>query len=289
MRLSILVCLGVLGAAVAGCSSGDSSGFPDSGSAELLCLLPPDGGILARGFPAISGCAKTGQRTGVLDLEALGWTGGLMVVPDVLVPGEALPVVLVFHGAGGTPDMARADFQLDTAAAGGAIVVYLASSAFTWDIRQATPDARRVDTVLQHLADEYCIDPHRVFGAGYSAGAVFGLYLTCNVPAVFRGVASVAGTDARFDTRCCTAPQSAIFIHGSFDAAFSITEARGAMNVYLGRDGCSVAGPADAGNNCQEYRGCTSGALVDWCPWIGDHSVPSWAGEEIWRFVTELP
>ena len=287
MHLPALLSVGVLGIAAVGCSSGDS-GF-DAGPVQHLCLLPPDGGILAGGFPsAIPGCSQSGQPTGVLDLKTLGWGDGVLVVPEMLTPGAPLPVLLVFHGAGGNAEETRAEFQLDGEADGGAIVAYLQSSAATWNIGQATPDARRVDVVLQHLTESYCIDPHRVFGVGFSAGAVFGLYLTCNVPAVFRGVASVAGTDDRFDISCCTSPQSAIVIHGSFDAAFAITQAQSVRNRYLGRDGCSVANPTDAGADCQEYAACTSGERVDWCPWNGDHSVPTWAGEEIWRFVSEV-
>ena len=88
----------------------------------------------------------------------------------------------------------------------------------------------------QPARTSYCIDPARIYISGFSAGAVFTLYLGCNVPQTFAGIAVVAGSDARFDTRCCTKPVSGIFIHGARDEAFSLQEGRAARGGVASRD-----------------------------------------------------
>ncbi len=133
----------------------------------------------------------------------------------------------------------------------------------------------------------YCIDPERIYIAGFSAGAVFTLYLGCNVPGAFRAMAAVAGSDRRFDTSCCTAPISGLFIHGTQDEAIPLLEGQAARSNTLHRDGCSSS-PAPDGPRCVGYA-CPAPYAVDYCEWGGDHDVPDWAGAEIARFFSLLP
>lgn len=251
----------------------------------LACFEPPDAGVFSRGLTApVPGCALSGQPSGVLDLEELGWVsaGGVLVVPPAAAAGTALPAFIVFHGAGGSGELTRHNLGLDVAADGGAIFVYPNALQGTWDVGRNSSDGRRVDALLGRLADTYCIDPERIYIAGHSAGAVFTLYLGCNVPSAFGGMAVVAGTDSRFDTRCCTGPISAIFIHGTEDEAINIVEGRVARGRTLQRDGCASTSAPD-GPNCVSYD-CPPPWSVSACEWLGGHEAPSWAGEEIWRF-----
>jgi hypothetical protein len=267
----------------AGCSSGPDR--DDGGSFDPICFAPPDGGVFTSGLAApVPGCAAPGA-TGVLDLAALGWVpqGGVLVVPDS-APGTALPVVFAFHGAGESGENIRSRLGLDDAVDGGAILVYPNAAAGTWDITKVSPDGRRVDRLISQLAQSYCIDPSRIYIAGFSAGAVFTLYLGCNVPQAFRGIAVVAGTDDRFDTRCCTQPVSGIFIWGTHDEAFSQNELIAGRRDVMSRDQCNTTGTPD-GAYCLAY-GCPTPWAVDGCEWDGDHDVPVWAGAEIARFFS---
>jgi len=251
------------------------------------CFVPSDGGVFTTGLSApVPGCAVAPQQTGVLDLQQLKWSrsGGVLVVPE-LTAGTALPVVFVFHGAYGTGEEAREQFALEAAADGGAIFVYPNAIKGTWDIGRLSNDGWRVETLLGNLAANYCIDPARIYLAGFSAGAVFTLYLGCNVPGPFRGLVSVAGSETRFDNRCCTGSISALFIHGTGDDAFPIAQGRYTANDLLHRDQCSSTSTPDS-PRCQGYV-CPAPWSVDFCEWSGGHVVPGWAGEEIWRFVDE--
>ena len=269
-----------------GCSS-DLSPVPEGGFFGETCFIPADGGVFVNGLRVpVPGCAIPPGPTGELDLATLGWSqqGGILVTPPGSAPGTPLPVVLVFHGAGGTGAEARARFALEGPADGGAIFVYPNAIARTWSITPHSSDGNRVDTLLRRLSESYCIDPSRIYIAGFSAGAVFTLYLGCNVPGAFRGMAVVAGTDQRFDRSCCTSPISAILIHGTQDGSIPLAEGQHARDLFVGRDHCALT-PAPDDANCQRYT-CPVPFAVDYCEWAGDHDVPPWAGTEISRFFS---
>jgi poly(3-hydroxybutyrate) depolymerase len=154
----------------------------------------------------------------------------------------------------------------------------------TWDIRPLSADGRRVDVLLRRLSQSYCIDPARIYMAGFSAGAVFTLYLGCNVPDTFRGMAVVAGSDQRFSRACCHSSISGLFIHGTEDEAFPLTDGQRARDFTLGRDDCGTA-PSPDGAHCAGYS-CPLPYAVDYCEWTGGHDVPPWAGAEISRFFS---
>jgi len=267
---------------IAACSS--SSG-PDGGIGFNDCFVPDDGGVFALGLPSpIPGCSGAPGPTGVFDLAQFGWSrqGGVLVVPPGAAPGSPLPALFVFHGAGGTGADARARFGLEGPADGGAIFVYPNAIQGTWDIRPNSLDGLRLDVLLQKLAQSYCIDPGRIYLAGFSAGAVFTLYMGCNEAAPFRGMAVVAGTDDRLDVGCCKGTISAMFIHGTQDLSIPLAEGQGARDDTLARDRCGTT-PAPDDVNCQRYS-CPAPLAVDYCEWGGDHDVPPFAGAEISRF-----
>jgi polyhydroxybutyrate depolymerase len=256
---------------------------PDGGLFQQFCFIPADGGVFTTGLPAtVPGCAQPGDA-GVFDLHDLGWSiqGGVLVVPPS-GPGTPLPVVFGFHGAYGTGDAAREYFAMEGPADGGAIFVYPNAVQGTWDIRANSADGRRVDTLLRLLSQSYCIDPERIYITGLSAGAVFTLFLGCNVPGPFRALASVAGTDHRFDNRCCTGSISGIFIHGTNDDAIPVVQGQFSRNDLLERDNCSGMS-TPIGQYCLDYS-CPASLDVNYCEWPGGHDIPPWAGQEIWRF-----
>lgn len=174
-------------------------------------------------------------------------------------------------------------FNLEASADAGVIFVYPDGAAqLTWDIRPVSADGRNVDNLIRRLSQSYCIDPARIYMAGFSAGAVFTLYLGCNVPGTFRGMASVAGAADRFDLRCCQSGISGIFIHGTQDDTISFTEGQRALDTTLVRDKCDPGALTDDAS-CQRYS-CPVPYAVDFCQWNGGHDVPPFAGAEIVRF-----
>jgi polyhydroxybutyrate depolymerase len=273
---------------VIACSTAEP--LPNPEPLPAVCAGPVDGGVFVTGVDSPSpGCSAPPAPTGVIDLGDVGWVrvGGLLSVPPS-AGGTPLPVVFVFHGAGGSGAEIREELTVEPAADGGAIFVYPNAAAGTWDIRSTSPDYRMVNNVLGRLSNDYCIDGQKVFLAGFSAGAVFALYVGCNAAPVFRAVGSVAGTVFRFDRRCCTGPISAVLVHGDADSAIPLDQGRSTRNYLLAEDGCGTS-PVPDSPECVTYPGCAAGRAVDWCEHPGEHVVPSWAGAELWRFFAQFP
>jgi len=259
---------------------------PDGGD---VCWEPSPQSVFVAGLTSPTpGCALVGQPVGVLDLKTVGFApaGGVLVVPPTDA-GTALPLVLVFHGAGGTGAGIRDGLALEPAADGGAIFVYPNARRGTWDIGGRTPDGPMVSTLISGIASQYCVDPARIYAAGFSAGAVFTLFLGCNVPETFRAVGAVAGTEDRFPASCCHGHVSAIIIHGTADTTIPFGQAQDSIFRLRGRDQCGEATTPD-GSHCEAYA-CATGEALDFCTWDGDHDVPQWGGSEVWRFFSSAP
>lgn len=241
-----------------------------------------------RSDPSISdpaaGCGVANPPTGVLDLAPLsnGTPKGILVVPPS-AGTTPLPLIWVFHGAYATPQDIRDTFQLEPAVDGGAIIAYLRAGRGTWDVGSGSTDVLAVLTITEQLAQQYCIDRDRVFAAGFSAGAVFTLDLECLNPKTFRAITAVAGTEDRFDTRCCTGKESALLIHGDTDDTIGIAGSIAAVDRIGAFDGCAPASvPLDG--HCVEYPGCSDGKALAFCRHPDGHVVPPWAAQEAWTF-----
>jgi polyhydroxybutyrate depolymerase len=270
-----LIALAVLATA---CSS--PLGEADSGPGPAVCFAPLDGGVFLTGLTApVPGCSAPQRDAGVSNLDTVGWqAGGVLVVPPS-APGTPLPLVIAFHPAGGSGFGVRNQLSMEGAADGGAIFAYPNANLGTWDL--ANTDGRRVDELLRTMSETYCIDPARIHIAGFSAGAVFTLFLGCNEPSTFASLAAVAGTEDRFDTRCCTKPISALLIHGTNDVTISAGEGHNAADEIGKRDGCGITTTVQ--NGCDVYP-CPAPHEVQFCPWEGAHEVPDWGGPAIWSF-----
>ena len=273
----------VLTVLVAACEAPLPDYDPDAGTLPLSCFEPVTGGVFLTGLTApLPGCTAPQQDAGVMGLDAGFWkAGGVLVVPPS-APGMPLPLVIAFHPAGGSGVGVRNQLGMEAAADGGAIFVYPNAPRGTWDLGQA--DGVAVDLLLRSLSRAYCIDPARIHIAGFSAGAVFTLYLGCNVPSTFRSMAVVAGTEDRFDTRCCKDPISALFIHGTNDQTISAGEGHNAADEVGKRDGCGIN--TTLVNGCDVYTSCPAPHEVSFCPWEGAHEVPDWGGPAIWNFFS---
>jgi len=272
-----LIALAVLATA---CNSDLSA--PDSGPGPAVCFQPSDGGVFLTGLTApVPGCSAPQPDAGIVGLDTVGYrANGVLVLPPS-VPGTPLPLVIGFHGAYGSGAGVRNQLSMEAAADGGAIFAYPNAEEGTWDLANA--DGRRIDALIRSLSETYCIDPARIHIVGVSAGAVFTLFLGCNEPSTFASEAVVAGTEDRFDTRCCTQPISALLIHGLADDTISAGEGHNAADEIGKRDGCAATTTVQ--NGCDVYS-CPAPHEVSFCPWEGGHEVPDWAGPAIWSFFS---
>ena len=148
---------------------------------------------------------------------------GLVYVPAGYAEQSPAPLMLIFHGAGGSGSRASAWFPLADASG----VVLLAPDSRderSWDavLGDWGPDLQFIARALRHTVDRWAIDRGRMCVAGFSDGASYALSFGIGAGDVFSHVAAfspglMTPRDARGTPR--------IFIsHGTSDPVMPIDE-----------------------------------------------------------------
>lgn len=121
-------------------------------------------------------------------------------------PGEARPLVLVFHGEGGEPRGSEAYFGMDEIAEEcGFLVAYLEGLEKSWDDgrgiapggTRGTDDVAFVRAVVDQIASRRPVDRSRVFATGMSTGGMFCHRLAAEASDLIAAIAPVCGPIAR--------------------------------------------------------------------------------------------
>lgn len=199
-----------------------------------------------------------------------------------------LPLVVAMHGGWGTGEALADQTGMDAAAERhGFAVVYPNGVWRSWNAgsccgRAASTevdDVGFIRTLTRELGKSGCIDEDRVYGTGFSNGAMLTHRIACEAPEVFDAIAPVAG--GPMIENCPDKPPMPALLMvgrqderipwdgGTFDETYrpSISEQVKAMAQ---RNRCEaeetkVAGNADA---CAQRKGCGNGALR-WCVFDG--------------------
>jgi len=85
----------------------------------------------------------------------------------------------------------------------------------TWQLSGTGSDAAYIDRVVSKVSSSWCVDPHRVYAAGYSQGAAFAIFYSCARPGRIAAIATVA---VEFQLGC-TRPVPILAFHGTADPA----------------------------------------------------------------------
>ncbi|KQP59133.1 esterase [Methylobacterium sp. Leaf399] len=119
----------------------------------------------------------------------------VLVVPPGVDPRRPTPLVVLFHGGGGSAEKILP--MLEAHALANGFLLLAPQSLFpTWDlvIGGHGPDRERLDTALAAVASRYLLDPTRLAFAGHSDGGSYALSMgLANGDLVTRLVASSAG------------------------------------------------------------------------------------------------
>jgi len=116
-----------------------------------------------------------------------------------------LPIVMAFHGLGGSPDSAIGfGIQDAPGASASAIFVYPQGSIYTdapfvgrlgWHTQCGSVDMTFVKNFLASIETNYCVDQNRIFAAGFSWGCEFVTALNCCEGVLLRGISTASCTD----------------------------------------------------------------------------------------------
>ena len=156
----------------------------------------------------------------------------ILYVPDSLDGTSRSPLMLNFHGFGGTADRhLRAADMRPMADSGTFILVYPQGTLLDgnphWNAGLKTErnksdadDFGFVEALIDEISSDYNIDPARVYACGYSNGAFFAYALACFHGDKIAAIGSVAGTMMAETYNECNPshPTAMINIHGTSDA-----------------------------------------------------------------------
>src|SRR6185503_13733985 len=163
-------------------------------------------------------------------LETLAVTsGGRERTYSVWAPSERpsrAPVLIAYHGHGGTGLAMRAVSGLDAVAArAGALAVYpdaLPQAGGAWSLgcdRCTMADALGIDDdrfavdMLDDLGRRYAIDPARIVVTGHSLGGSFASLLACRHADRLAGAAIVASLLVEEEEAACVAVRPLRYLH----------------------------------------------------------------------------
>ncbi len=136
---------------------------------------------------------------------------------------EIYPLLLCFHGNGGTGKLSEKTGFSDIADREGFIVIYPYGINKTWNLannnKRQPDDVRFVKILVKHLISEYAVDESRIYAIGHSVGGFFTIGLAVKCSNIFAAVASVSGgCYKQFKANFPPAePISILLMHGTKD------------------------------------------------------------------------
>jgi polyhydroxybutyrate depolymerase len=185
--------------------------------------------VLACGVSALAAAA---QEPGTI--ERTVDVGGMHRSYYLRVPRSLrdapVPLVLMFHGGGGTPAYAERESRFsEIAEREGFLVAYPQGYKKSWndgrDSEAIAAQRDRVDdlgfiaALLDDVARDHKVDPKRVYATGISNGGIFSHYLAARMSARIAAIAPVAGGIAEPLGRNFSPdhPVSVLVMHGTED------------------------------------------------------------------------
>lgn len=187
----------------------------------------------------------------------------ILVVPEGLVPGEPVPLLVMFHGAGGEANRVLPHF-VRHARAHRFLLLVPQSMYPTWDIVVGGhgPDLERLEAALLQVSLRYRLDPQRLAFAGFSDGASYAL--------------SVGVTNGDVASHV-------IALSGGFMNTFA---QHGTPKVFIAHGRSDAQLPFETSARLHAMRLLEEGVDLTLLPFDGDHVILPWVvGRAVEFFV----
>lgn len=259
----------------------------------------------AAGTTRSPGCGKNFTRPNAGDLKTIS-VGGQQRTYQFFVPPSyqadtAYPLVVTFHGGGGSAASSRAEMHLESANSPG-LVIYLNYVNNGWSYAAGSPDIAYYEAVRAEVEQAYCVDTNRVLVTGFSLGAIQTNGIGCTLGGKsVRAIVPIDGSgpypqpappsEAALNCPAGTpvGDPAVMVIHGSNDTTALYKYGQWTANYWRQHLGCQQTPVAAAAplQGCVTYQGCR--APMEFCTHSGNHEVPSSAGGWVWAFLDLLP
>lgn len=207
-----------------------------------------------------------------------------MNLPDGYDATRAYPLVMAYHGSGGTGATARSYFGFRKEMGNDAIVVYPDALPNEedpgWDLEAEGTDVRFFDVLRAHLLANFCVNDTRIFVTGHSKGAYMSNLLGCVRPGSITAIAPVAGGPINRAT--CVGDVAAWVTHGELDQSVPLSAGEGARDLWREMNRCEDTFVATDPSPCVAYEACARD--THWCLHEGAHEWPDDAARAIWNF-----
>jgi polyhydroxybutyrate depolymerase len=193
--------------------------------------------------------------------------------PRTLDRARPAPLVLVFHGGGGTPEQIERSAGFNALAdREGFVVVYPAGYRKSWNDgrgaeavaaqREQLDDVAFIDALLDEVFARHRIDPRRVYATGISNGAMFSHHVALRLAPRIAAIAPVAGGLPEPLTGGFSAPPgvSVLVINGTDDPL--VPYAGGDVTVFGSRRG-RVIGAEDTAAKWRTANRCAEAPAAE--------------------------
>jgi polyhydroxybutyrate depolymerase len=284
-----------------GGSGGGGSGAGGQGGVETIpdaAPPPPDAALPAADAappaaeagapPATSAGCGMNKPGGIFEITAgAARTNYRLVLPKGYDGMKPYPVVFYLHGRGNGIE-GQGNLNTDVAAADLGLVVYPKSFGGSgWEVpNRDKPDENLalLKALLDHLQQDYCVNPRKVIMTGFSSGCWFASRLACTMKDQLAGVVAAAcGLDPMGK---CMDRKPITYIIGRGDQRFG--DAAMTAEFYRTRNGCTMTRAAGKVPSCEEYQGCAEGFPATYCPHAGGHQWPGFASKAVVELLSRL-
>ena len=237
-----------------------------------------------------SGKTAIGGKDETVSLTVQGSSGKrtfIMHVPSTYKGDQAVPLLIDYHPIGGSSDGQMRDTKYKALTdKEGVISLYPQGTTKTmgpgWNVGPCCSnddDLEFTREMIKYVREKACIDPQRIYAAGFSMGGGMSNHVACMMPDVFAAVAPAAMDLNRTNSAKCTKarPISVINFRGTADPVckyqggdsgyndgLNFLGAEGTFKYWAEADGCTGS-PTTNKDGCQEYSNCKDGVKVVLC------------------------
>ena len=244
-----------------------------------------------------AGCGKAVPKSGFLGSQKINGRTYELYLPDNYDPSTPYPVVVSFHGDGGTGAGERTSLKLEDASGKKAIIAYPDGLGKTWntdDLTKMNADIAFGDAIIASLESTYCTAKGKILVTGVSRGGYFVNQYACRSKTPVTAVVSHAGGgpyQVKGETiyvkgvlTCPQPPVPALQVIGQSDGYLG--DGKKARDYYTAIDKCQTTTTAYDPSPCVKYNGCAHPEVYCEIPGLG-HTTWDKAAATTWKFFTE--